>query len=292
MMTRMYYDRGVTSSDKDILKKEIMRRVVYKAANNIMTGRFACVLENFDSLDLKLSLPKVTMLTPERVKEGSRAGLQTIEWFDVNETMEKEQLKIQVTYEAKARQLSGMQSKYSLIAAARGLAWSKDTDIFTTLIAASAGTDPASGVWTDPTTDIASDLGETVGNILLNADITEEDIPNIGIYYPVQLWPRFQTPIQIGTIQQTIKNWIQAEFKMSFYPTKQLTTTVMACLKSSMNATHMTYTGPDIPLVEMENVMGVGDEYLVTQLFKTFIVPEAEGGTTNNMIRIISGVDV
>jgi hypothetical protein len=289
-MVRMYFDRGVTSSDKDILKAELVRRVIYKASNNIMTGKNAVVLENLNALDIKFSLPKVTILNPETVKEGSKAGLQTIEWFDVNQTMIKKQLRVETTYEANARQLAGMQTKYSIAAAAAGFAWAKDTDIFETLTAARAGADAASGKWSDPTTDIPSDIAATVGEIIDHAEITEDDIPSIGLYYPAKLWPRFQTPVQIGAIQQTVKNWVQSEFKMTFYPTKQKTNTVLACLKSSMNATQMTYTGQDIPTIETEHIPGVGDDYIVTMLYKTFILPEEEGGSTNNMIREITGV--
>lgn len=289
-MVRMYYDKGVTTSDLEILRQQLALRVVYKAAQNRMVGSNACIMENQSMLDIKMTLPKVKMLLPERIKEGSGAKLQKMEWFDVNETMEKEQVRVLVTDEAKMRQNNGLQSKYTLDAASKGLAYSKDTDIFRTIAAGSYATDAASGLWTDTSTDKASDIAASIGAMLDTADITEDDIPSIGVYYPAKLWPYFATPIQIGEIQQTIRKWVESEFQMKFFGTKQLTNTCQVVLKSAMNLTHITLVNPDAPLVEPVREPGVGDLLLITQFYKTFILPENEDETTNKMIRTISGV--
>jgi hypothetical protein len=289
-MVNMYFDKGVTTSDLEILKQQLALRVVYKAAQNRMVGTNACIMENQSMLDIKMTLPKVKMLLPQRIKEGSGSNLQKMEWFNVDETMEKEQVRILVTDEAKIRQNNGMQSKYTLDAASKGLAYSKDTDIFSTIDAGSYADDAASGKWTDPTTDKATDIAVTIGEMLDTADITEDDIPSIGVYYPAKLWPYFATPIQIGEAQQTIRKWVEAEFKMQFFGTKQLTNTCQVVLKSAMNLTHVTLVNPDIQLVEPVRDPGVGDLYLITQYYKTFILPENEGDSTNKMIRTITGV--
>lgn len=289
-MTLMYFDKGVTTSDLDILKMQLAQRVVYKAAQNRMVGANACMMENMTGLDIKMSLPKVKMLMPERIKEGSGPKLQKMEWFDVNESMVEEQVRVMFTDIAKLRQLGGLQSKYTLDAAAKGLAYSKDTDIFNTIAAASSATDAASGLWNDTSTDKASDIAASIGEMLDRADITEADIPSIGIYYPAKLWPFFATPIQIGEMQQTIRRWVESEFQMKFYGTKQLTNTCQVVLKSAMNLTHVTLVNPQVQLVEPVREPGVGDVYLIRQFFKTFFLPENEGDSTNNMIRTISGV--
>jgi hypothetical protein len=289
-MVRMYFDKGATTSDLDILKMQLAQKVVYKAAQNRMVGANACIMETMSVLDIKMSLPKVKMLLPERIKEGSGARLQKMEWFDVNETMEKEQVRVEFTDEAKIRQLSGLQSKYTLEAASKGLGYSKDTDIFSTIAAASYASDAASGFWTDTSTDKAADIAASIGAMLDTADITENDIPQIGVYYPAKLWPYFATPIQIGEAQQTIRKWVESEFKMQFFGTKQLTNTCQVVLKSAMNLTHVTLENPDIQLVEPVREPGVGDIYLITQYYKTFVLPETEGDTTNKMIRTITGV--
>lgn len=289
-MVHMYYDEGVTTSDKDILKREIIRRIIYKQSNNNLTFKNAVILENLETLDLKLSMPKAVMLRPEKIKEGSRAGLKTLEWFDVNETMETYQLELEITDDAKARELDGMQTKYSMQAVAEGFTYEKDLDICTTLTAARAAADAASGKWNDSTTEIGIDIATTIGEMLEHAPIKEKDIPNICLFYPVKLWGFLSSPIQIGQVQQSIRSWVKQEFNINWYPTNLKTTSVLAVLRHPQCATHMTYTGKALTLVEPKRNAGVSDSYIVTQKFKTFIVPEEDGGTTNNMIREITGV--
>lgn len=289
-MPRMYFDKGVTTSDLEILKQELARKVVFKAAQNRMVGANACIMQDMSVLDVKLSLPKVKMLLPERIKEGSGAKLQKMEWFDVNETMVEEQVRVMFTDIAKIRQLDGLQSKYTLDIAAKGLAYSKDTDIFNTIAAASYASDAASGYWDDTSTDKASDIAASIGAMLDTADITEDDIPQIGVFYPAKLWPHFATPIQIGEVQQTIRKWVESEFQMKFYGTKQLTNTCQVVLKSAMNLTHVTLVNPEIPMVEPVREPGVGNLYLIRQFYKTFVLPENEGDETNKMVRTITGV--
>jgi hypothetical protein len=59
-----------------------------------------------------------------------------------------------------------------------------------------------------------------------------------------------------------------------------------------MSALHYVHDGSSIPYVEQERELGVGEKYLFTELFDTAIIPTTEGGTTNNYICKITGVDV
>jgi hypothetical protein len=290
MVKMLFTDYGETTSDREILKRDILKRVIYKKADQLMTGKDIIVIQNMDALDLKLKMPATTRLTPQRIAEGAKGRMQTIEWFDVNETMNKEQTRVMVTDEAKARQLSGMQTRYSINAAADGIAWSRDTDIYSTLVAGVAGTDAASGLWTDPATDIATDISNTIEEIFDHSTIRESDLASIRVAYPQGLYGHISKPVQVGMIQSTIKSWMTQEFKIAFVPTRQLTTSCLVTVVGEETAIQVVYSGSDIPLVEPYREPGVGDMYMVTQYFLTFIVPEASGGTTNNKIRAISGV--
>ena len=288
---KFYSSDTATTSDKDMLKAEILRKLVYKKAESLMVAKAGVNLEGMDALELKLTLPSATRLDPEEIAEGAKSKYQTMEWFDVTEVMKKEQVRLLITDEAKARGLSDIQTRYSINAAARGLAYSKDTDIFTTLIGGSAGSDAAGTAWNAASSaDPAKNIATTVGTILNNTVAMDTDVSSIVIFYPIRLYGFLKKPIEIGQMYQSISRFVETEYQINFIPTRQLTTQALVVLKSDETAMHVTYTGSAIPTAEQDRHAGVGDEYILTQYFKTFIVPEEEDGTTNNRIRVITGV--
>lgn len=279
-----------TTSDKGILKQELMRRLVYLRAEELMVAKRLIPLSGMDALELKMTLPKVTRLDPQTVSEGALANYQMMEWFDISKTMRKEQVRILVTDESVARTQQDIQTRYSINAAARGLAWSKDTDIFTVLAAGAAASTSASAAWTASSTDVAADIAREIGAMLTNSYLTDQDIMGLNIAYPVKLFGYLKKPIEIGQMHQSIAKYVGDEYQINFIPTRQLTTTAMVVLNSEETGLHVTYTGNAIPTAETQRLPGVGNQYILTQYFKTFVMPEAENGTTNSRIRIITGV--
>ena len=289
---KQYFDdgyNGVITSDDDA-KKELLREIVYLKAEELMVWKNAVVMQGMDGLELKLMLPKTKRIDPQKIAEGARARYRKVDWFTINEVMEKESVELMITDEAEARGLDSVQMRYSMIAAARGLAWSKDCEIKEVITNAAGGTKQASGLWTDPTTDIASDVADCIGDIIDNSEINEHTLGQLQIFYPAGLFAHLNKPVQIGEIKDTIRDYLGRQYEMSFNPTKQLDTSVNILVPGEETASHIFYTGQDIKLVESEREMGVGERYLITQLFKTFVMPEVEGGTTNNKIREISAV--
>jgi len=287
----MVFDtQGMITSDREILKQEILKRIIYTKSDQLMTGGQMCVIQPMDSLDLKIKMPATKRLNPVKVAEGAKGRMQTVDWFDVNQTMEKEQARVMTTDESKVRQQAGMQTRYSINAAADGFAWARDTEIFTTLVAGTGGTDPASGLWSDPTTDIATDISDTLEEIFDTTTIRETDLGMVRIAYPQGLYGHVSKPIQVGMIQDTIKSWMTREFKIVFVPTRQLTTQAVVEVVGEETMVQIVYSGNEMQMVEPYREPGVGDMYMITQMYKTFIVPEEEGGTTNKKIRVISGV--
>lgn len=290
-MVRMVFDTtGSIISDREILKREILKRFIYSKADQLMTGANMCVIQPMDSLDLKIKMPATKRLSPVKSAEGSKVRTQTVDWFDVNQTMEKEQARVMTTDESKIRQQAGMQTRYSILAAADGFAWARDTEIFQTLLGGAGGTDAASGLWSDPTTDIATDISDTLEEIFDNTTIRESDLGMVRVAYPQGLYGHVSKPIQVGMIQDTIKSWMTREFKIAFVPTRQLSTQCVVEVVGEETMVQIVYSGNEMPMVEPYREPGVGDMYMITQMYKTFIVPEAENGTTNQKIRIISGV--
>lgn len=289
---KQYFDdgyRGVTTSD-DEAKKEILREIVYLKAEELMVWKNAVVMQGMDALELKLMLPKTKRIDPQKNAEGARGRYRKSEWFNISEVMEEETVELMITDHAKARGLEGVQMRYSLIAAARGLAWAKDTEIMSVITGGAGGTTAASGLWTDPMTDIASDVADCIGNIIDNTELNEYTLGKLQIYYPAGLFAHLNKPVQIGEIRDTIRDYLGRQYDMVFQPTKQLSTNAYIIVPSEETASHIFYTGSDIALAESEREMGVGERYLIKQLYKTFIMPEEEGVTTNNRIREITNV--
>jgi len=289
---KQYYDdgySGVITSDDEV-KKELLREIIYLKAEELMVWKNAVVMQGMDGLELKLMLPKTRRIDPQKIAEGARARYRKVDWFTISEVMEKESVELMITDEANARGLDNVQMRYSMIAAARGLAWSKDTDIKNTIVNGKGGTTPASGLWTDPSTDIASDVADCIGAIIDNSELNEYTLGQLQIFYPAGLFAHLNKPVQIGEIKDTIRDYLGRQYDMVFNPTKQLTQNAYVVVPGEETASHIYYTGSDIKLVESEREMGVGERYLITQLFKTFIMPEEENGTTNSRIREITGV--
>lgn len=281
-----------TTSDKGILKQEVLRQVVYQRAEELMVFKAAVPLQNMDTLEFKMTLPKVTRFTPEEVAEGALANFQMMEWFETNGTMKKEQVRILVTDEAKARMQADIQIQKSIEAAARGLAWSKDTDIVTVLKAGAGDTHAAPYTWANAASqDITNDIATAIESILTNTYLTESDITNMNMFYPMGLWGHLQKPLGTSTPNQTMVGYVNDKYRVNFIGTRQLSTEALLVINSPETAFHATYTGDSIPTAEEQRLPGVGNQYILTQYYKTFIMPEAENGTTNRRIYKITAVN-
>lgn len=280
-----------TTSDKNILKKEILRQLIEVRAEELMVGKNLVQMESSDSLELKMTMPKTTRFTPEEIAEGSAAGTQMIEWFDTYQTMKKEQTRIKVTDEAKARMQNDIQTRKSIEAAARGLAWSKDTDIFSTLASGYVHTAAAGSYWTSADSDPAMDVATALDTILNDTYLTDADLQNMKLAIPMRLWGYMNRPVTLGTMDKVLwSDYLKDKYRLEFTYTRQLTTDAYVVINSPETAVQVAYSGSAIPTSEIGRDIGVGDLYVFTHLFKTYIMPEAENGTTNHRIYKISGV--
>ena len=97
-------------------------------------------------------------------------------------------------------------------------------------------------------------------------------------------------PLQIGDVQESLRSWVKKEYAIGLYPTRQLTTTALAVVNTMRMGTMFTHDGSKIPGAEQYRLEGVGDGYIVTQYFKTVIIPSAAAGSTSNYISKLTGV--
>lgn len=289
---RKYFE--ATTSDKNIIKPELIKELVYLQAETIMTGKEALPLRSMDGLELKMAMPKITSFTPEEIAEGALSSYDMLEWFTTTNVMKKYQTRVMITDEAKARQQGDIQLRTSIEAAANGFALARDADIFTTIAAGAGNSATAGAHWhTMPTTSwsIQNDVASALDTMLASSYMTESDLKSINCFYPIGLFGWLAKPLGEGYMPgMTVRKYIEDQYMIRFIPTRKLTTTALLVVNSPQTAQHISYSGSDIPTSEFQRLPGVGDQFILTYYYKTFVMPEAENGTTNTRIFKITGI--
>lgn len=290
---KAYFEDGATvSTDEDTLYADLLRRIVLGMADEMLDFNEALSTVSIPGLDYRLTVAEQTALSPQQISEGGQADFQKTSWFDVTGSLKKYQTPILITDESKARMQGDIQLQYTIQTAAQGLANAKDTNIQTALSNAAGNSFAAVSTWDDQVAaDTAQDIATGIGYILDNTTLPTSAIADIKLFYPTALFGFLSKPMQVGEIQQSIRRWVKDEFSISFIPTRKLDTYALCVVKSDMSALHYVHDGSSIPYVEQERELGVGEKYLFTELFDTAIIPTTEGGSTNNYICKITGVD-
>jgi len=293
-MTMSYFSDAWTTSTGDIAKKDVMREVLYIEADTMMNAQNGLVIRPTPVLDIRMLLPKTTRIDPTQISEGALAPQSTLEFRNVDTSLEKYQTRLPITYEVKARQLGKEQVRGMLKASARGLAYSKDTEAFTEIAAGAdaGGAVTATDAWDETSSaDIPDDIATGVQNIVDGTNITEEEIKDIVCFYPMKMKGFLLKNGDLGQMDMSIQSWIENNLGIKMYPTRQLSKTAIMMVKSEETAIHWVYNGEDVPTAEERKVEGVGDEYIFTQYYKTKVIPDTDGGTTTGRIITITGVD-
>lgn len=291
----MVYKYGMLSSDKDAMKKEIIRQVLYTEAETMLEFGQAVITRTSDSLEFGLTLPKVERLDPEEIEEGALAQYQKLDWFNTAARMKKYQTRLMTTDEAKARNQIGIQMDYTMTAVARGLAWAKDENIKTALKSAAGETIEADAHWDDPAaSNIPADCAEATKYILSHTYMNVAQLRGALLFYPAELWAFMNQPArpnEFTTLGMSPVEWVAQKYGVQFIPTRQLDGEAMLVYKGQETALHLVYNGNAIPTIEQAREYGVGDMWYVTQYYTTYTMPNSPTDLTkNNRIVMISGV--
>jgi hypothetical protein len=269
------YFGSVTTSDRDMIRMDIMRELLYKQADELLVMKNAVNMMAIGNLDVKFDIPAATRIAPEQITEGAAAALSTLKFYQVPVSMVKYQTRIRVTDEAKARQIANNQVQMSLVATSRGLAFQMDADIASCLQAGADQTVAANAVWNSTTAaSPATDFANAIGKIFDNTNILDTDIQNVRLFTPAKIWAHMMKPIEVGYLRQTFKDWMQSQFGIVIYPSRKLTTAALAVIASPETAMFLTYNGTAVPTAEQERITGVGEEYVLTRYYNTFVVPD------------------
>lgn len=279
-----------TVSSDAIIEADIIRQIIFRRAEEIMVGKEALEVTPIAGLDYKFQFPDQVYFDPTQIAEGSKAGYSNLTWTTVSGSLNKYQTRVLLTDEVNARQQGNTQYAFSLDAAAKGMAMKMDTDIFTALTNGAALTTAAGAKWNAAAADPASDIAAAIAQMLDNTYMTDSDIANIKLFYPAKLFGYLSKPVEIGEIQQTLRNWAEREFQISLFPTRQLTTSAIACVKSQELGFFLEHDGSKIPGAEQWREVGEGDGYLITKYYKPVIVPYASGYTTSKYACTITTV--
>lgn len=280
-----------TDGAMEALKADIVQRMLYKQAETLMMFSDAVTMTPIDSLEFQVTLPDMQFMEVEEITEGALADFQKIEWYKVQTSMKKYQTRIRITDEAKVRNQIEIEMQQSNAMSSKGLARAKDIEIAGTLESGKGGTTAATKAWTSGDASIADDIATVIGKIFDTTYITDQDIGGLLLYYPAKLWPYLMKPTEMANIQNSIGNWITTNYRLTLKPTRLYSNKAMLVMQSNETALHLTYSGNQIPLSEPVRVPGVGNDYYVTQMYKTFILPNSKDDKShNNRVQMITGV--
>jgi len=279
----------VTSDD--VLRREIVRKVIYKEADLLAVGTKVADVQNFTDLDVKFHFPeKIEGEYP--VPPYARAELAPpLSWVEWTMTLKRAEVRYFIGYEADARGLERYQREFTRRRASEALAFMKDKNILDAILAGAGYTKTlaAGSEWNATGGKPEDDITEAIGWIFDNSNILETDIKRLAVLVPTKVWAVLLKLQSIKNIIQSLKDYFEASYGITFYPTRYYTDDAIVMIPSPMTCIHGVYTGKEIPLV-FEDRTKRGVEYTIAQYFNTVVVPESKTQTTSNRIYRIKNV--
>lgn len=281
---------GETTTDTAMIDEPVEKQILFQRAEDLLVGKNAVELVNMDKLNYLYSVPEAVKSDPQRVQEMALADYDNLTFFEVDGRLQKWQRRFIMSQEASVDQMDDLQLRLQIENMAKGMAYSKDSKIFTALQAGAGQSQSATAVWQAAGAAPATDIANSIGKIFTNTYITDADIANINIFYPAKLFGHMARPIEIGALQETLREWVNREYAINLFPTRMLTTDALAVVKGTQTAIHMQYTGNKIPTYEVVPKPGQGMEYFVTSYDRTLVMPQSSSTATSNYICKITGV--
>lgn len=291
-------DQGMTTSDQ-VIKKDIIRRLMYTQANNLSVGTQIVGTETIDSLDIEFEYPG-EMSAQYPVAMDSVTERERISWNRFEMSLEQGQSRYFMTDSAKLRGVSNLQQRMTSRRSGEALARRKDENIIGTIKDAAISENeeaiPNGEEWDQDTTDLVEEFRQMWEEILVNAPLSNLDVRNFSVVLPVRIWTQLNTLELINNVQQQMKDYLGQTFGFSLWPTKlgmheddkvDLQNTAIMIIPGSETAIHgqlstSAASSAGVPLVETERAFGKGEDYLVKQWFNTGIMEHesAEAGKT------------
>jgi len=274
-------------------KKEIIKEVIYRASNLLPVGTQLVPPRPLGVLDVTFTYPgEMTAAYP--VPEGKVADISDLDWPELGYTLKKGQGRFRITKEAKIRGQGDNQRQFSMRRCVEAIAAKKDAEIIDAIIAAigSTVTIAAGNEWDTAKGDPEADILAARTVILDQSNVQPTEIRSLGLLVGTKISSQLLKTQLIGNVQQSLAQYLKVGFGISMFESRD-TDLADAAYLMVMGRTigeHGYYNGPAADLVENYPVHGVGEEWLVTQFFKTKIYPDAAAGTTTKKIIKINNV--
>ena len=276
-----------TITSDNVLRKEVIREVIYKESDLLSVGTKLVAVRNFGDLDVKWAYPG-TMEAEYPVPEGAIAEVaEPVSWTEFNLTLKKAVVRFAITDEAKIRQLGKYQLQFSRRRASEALAKAKDKEILEALAAGAGQTVAASATWDSDTADPAGDIIAAIGKIFENSNILESEIKSMAVVVPAKVWAPLHKLTEINNLRQSIKDYLEGSYGLKFYPSRLLSDYALVLVPGEMTAIHGVLRTNKIPLVEEIRRPEAGlTEYIIKQYFATKVVPDTSDGKSNRICKI------
>jgi len=282
-------DYGQQLVDANI-KKELIRKIIYHGADLLSVGIKVAPTTNLDVLDVKFNYPS-SMTGQYPVADDAIAPREKITWSQFTLALQKAQIHYFITDSAKLRAVTGTQNVINARKSSEALALLKDDEILTVLYAGAGGSVTAGAKWTSASCDIEADIVNAWNGILDNSNVNTQEIQNLALIVPTAAFAKVKTLKLIGNVQQTIEKYIGQSFGITVYPSRTTklgaaaSTDALLMVPGDLTARHGVLSPAaaataGVPLVERERVMGAGDDYLVTQWYKTIVIEDGKAAAT------------
>lgn len=287
----------------DVIKREIIRQVIYKEANWLSLAREAVTVQEFDGIDVKFSYPtEMTGQYPvaENAAAEIAAPMQAVE-FEM--TLQQGEVRYRIGDVAKLRQLGNYQTEFSRRRAAEALAALKDKNIIEALYAGAGATsvDASAAKWQDyPTTtasQIASHISKAISNIMKESNVQMHELANLVMLVPAKVYGILLAPMEIGNVWTSLAKYFNTQYGLKIFPHRHTHATyechldALVYVNNANTAIHgVLRANAPVPLVEETRISGRGTEYLIRQFFNTKVVPDSASVSTSTRICKITDV--
>lgn len=283
------------------IKKDLIRKILYYNADLLSIGTKVSPTMQLADLDIKFDYPS-DLSGQYPVADDAIGAREKVTWNQFSLALKKAHIHYFITDSAKLRNVAGTQNVINARKGAEALAKLKDEEILERIYAGAGATSvAASAVWTGSSADPEVDVMSAWTNVLHESNVTREELKKLALLVPTEAMAYINKLTLIGNVQRTVQDYLKTAYGITVYPTRSeqlgasASTDAILMVEGDMTSRHGVLSAraaaaSGVPLVEKVRVEGSGDDYLVTQWFRTVIMDDASG--TNTTYRICKITDV
>lgn len=280
---------GETTTD-DILKRNVIKEVVYKQSDLISVGTDILPERNFANLDVTFAFPsEINAEYP--VDENSIVDRSKVTWQEMDITLHQAEARFMITDMAQLRQQGNVQNETSTRRAAEALAEEKDHNILDTL-SSGATTDTTTTLntsdneaWNQSNGDPEGDIISAWNDIFDHSNVREADLERSHLVVPAKVYSNLTSLQLINNVQQNLRDYIEGSLGLNVHFSRHFTSDAVLAVGGEQTGIHGVLDTDEIPLVETERQLGRGEDTLTRQFFNTGIM-EDDGAAADSSYRI------